>query len=216
MELSLAILSRSARAIAMAKSIAAMPALVFTNPPMFIPLELETYSKDGAAEVASNPVIVTGKTGDVKKEITDNVAPKPWSWTLSGYIPGITALEQTNLFTPFVRFNTDMISFAFEEGMRLTYKDKDCKFYKNQVIIENLSIGMQADCANKTPFTMTLRQIVTIDMSETVLDKIQQMAQPSDGSITGAEVSKGSTNTTENDFNLRSTLKQIFLSLRKK
>lgn len=195
MELSLAILSRSAKAIAMAKSIAAMPALIFTNPPMFIPLELESYSKDGQADVATNPVIVSGKSGDIKKEVTDNVAPKPWTWTVSGYIPGNVLAEYTNLYTPFVRFHTDMISLAFEEGMRLTFKDKDCKFYKDQVVIENLSIGMQADCANKTPFSMTLRQILTIDMSEAIIDKIEQMAQPDDGEITGAEVSKGTTNT---------------------
>ena len=125
--------------------------------PFAIPLETETHQQTGSAEVSESLVIAA--TG--KKNVCDNVAPGAWTWNLSGYIPGMSALEKTNLFTPFVTLNTQLIKNAFKKGYVLIFKDIDCQIYK-RVVIQSLTLSPQKDCRNKMPFSMTLKEINVI------------------------------------------------------
>lgn len=162
-------------ALVMAKSLIENPAIVSQTPPWAISLEVENYSKRGSAEVSQRPVIVPG-TG-VKQYLNDNVAPSPKEWHLSGYIPGDNMVEQTCLFTPIVRANVDFLWLAFDLGSRIIFKDQDQRPYLNCVISE-LEISPSKDCKNKMPFSMTIREIKTIESTITELSEEQRNALP--------------------------------------
>lgn len=205
MELQEALTQGNARALDMVRSIASLPALISVIPPFYIPIEVDSYSKDSQAEVATQPVIVPGK--EQKQLITDNVAPGAWTWNLSGYIPG-NSFEFTNLFTPFAIINRKMIEKAYEEGRQLTFKDRDCTL-KTNVVIESISIGMNAECLNKTPVTLTLRQINTTDIGLADLSAVEAAAVPEAGSIAGASADMGSSITTDVTSNFKTLVQGI-------
>jgi hypothetical protein len=175
-------------ALNMAKSLLNNPAIVSQTPPWAISLEAESHSKRGSAEVSQRPVIVPG-TG-VKQFLNDNVATSPKEWHLSGYIPGDNLIEQTCLFTPIVRANVDFLWLAYELGSRIIFKDTDQRVYTNCVIAE-LETNYTKECKNKMPFSMTIREIKTIESSMAELTEAQKNALPS-----GEDVNIGTTGTT--------------------
>lgn len=178
----------SPAALNLVKSLLATPILI--NPgvinsrdqgmPFAIPLETETNSQTGSAEVSESLVI----TKNQKRNLTDNVAPGAWSWNLSGYIPGITALEPTNKFTPFVMMNTALLRNAYKQGYVLIFKDIDAAIYKT-VAIQSLTINPQADCRNKTPFSMTLKEINVLEALNSDESETKKKSFPSAGTLAG-------------------------------
>ncbi len=179
------VISRDSKVLNMVKDLVTNPTLICTKPPFVISLEVEQYSKNGSAEVSQHPVIVPG-TG-VKQYLNDNVAPQPYTWDLSGYIPGNNIVEKTNLFTPLVEFNTDLLWMAYERGAILTYIDMNQKRYNN-VVIESMSTQYQSECKNKRPFSMTLREIKVIKASIAELTEEEKNALPK-----GEDVDAGTT-----------------------
>ena len=164
----------SKRAIEMVKSTINNPMLISLKPAWGIPLEVESHSQTGQAEVSERAVIVPG-TG-VKSYLNDNVAPGAWTWQLSGYIPGDTIVEPTSLFTPIVSMNRDYLRKAYKNGSRLIFKDCDQQVYTN-VVIQSLTIDTRADCRNKAPFSMTLKEIVELKASisdKTTLESLSE------------------------------------------
>ena len=189
-------------ALNMAKSLLENPALVSSTPPWAISLEVESYSKHSSAEVSQRPVIVPG-TG-VKQYLNDNVAPAPCEWTLSGYIPGDDLIEQTCLFTPVVMANLQFLWLAYNLGTRLIYKDTDQRIYK-ECVISDLETNYTKDCKNKMPFTMTLREIKTIEASVAELTEAQKNALP-----TKEDINQGTTGTSRvGDSTIKSTYNAI-------
>lgn len=174
-------------ALNMAKSLLENPAIVSQTPPWAISLEVENYSKHSSAEVSQRPVIVPG-TG-VKQYLNDNVAPAPCEWTLSGYIPGDDLVELTCLFTPVVMANLQFLWLAYTLGSRIIYKDTDQRIYR-ECVIADLETNYTKDCRNKMPFTMTIREIKTIEASVAELTEAQKNALP-----TKEDVGMGTTGT---------------------
>ena len=185
-------------AINMAKSLIENPAIVSSTPPFSISLEVEDYGKHASAEVSQKPVIVPG-TG-VKQFLNDNVAPSPKEWTLSGYIPGDDLVEQTCLFTPIVRANVEFLWQAFDLGSRIIFKDQDQKIYKNCVIAD-LETRPNKECKNKMPFSMTIKEIKTIESTMTELTETEKNALP-----TKEDLGLGTTGTVSKDPSMASSL----------
>lgn len=187
----------NASALSIAKTLIAEPMLI--NPgfgyyenqlqlPFAIPLQTESHRQSISAEVSESLVICS----DRKKNVADNIAPGPYTWTLSGYIPGDSLIEQTNLWTPIVKLRTDLLKMAASRGYLLIFKDIDNTIYK-RVVITSLDIETQKDCRNATPFSMTLKQINV--MSETELSEtgsvIASIAEA--GSSLGTAITSGVT-----------------------
>lgn len=163
-------------ALNMVKSVLTTPTLINTDilqgMPYAIPLDCKSYRQTGSAAVSESLLIV--RNG--KKNIADNVAPGAWSWEMSGYIPGSKLLEQTNYYTPIVMLNTDILKLWFKRGAVLVFKDMSARIHK-RVVIQNLSIDHEPDCANAAPFSMTLKEINMIEdegKDEGILSKITE------------------------------------------
>lgn len=212
MTLTAALTSGNSAALKLVKSLLTMPALIgmtdeidtegkaseifkktnLKGMPFYIPIEVEQHSQDGQAEVSENLIITTGD--DRKKYLTDNIAPGPWTWTLNGYIPGNDLIEKTNKFTPIVNLHRDIIKRAFKQGLRMIYKDVDCRFYKN-VVIESLSIETQPDCQNKTPVSITLKEIEVIQAAEASMTTTEAASTIPAGDAGGTAAEMGTTTT---------------------
>lgn len=192
------IINGKASALKMAKTMLTTPTLVYTGEydkgvtaPFAIPLEVETHQQEGAAEVSESLVIAKNQ----KITVADNVAPGSWSWQLSGYIPGISALEPTNFFTPFVTLFTELLKTAFKRGYVMIYKDIDAKIYR-RVVIKSLSISEKSDCRNKKPFSMMLKEINVMDDILASATEAASKAIPGIGSSLGSAISLGCTMST--------------------
>lgn len=195
-----AILEGNRMAIALAKTCITTPVLINTDPTQgakyAIPLLCETNQKSAAAEVSESLVICT----DSKKSVTDNVAPGSKSWRLTGYIKGSEngMLEPTNYFTPMLSYNVKTLWSWFEHAAVLMFKDGNCKIY-DRVVIKDLQTGQQKDSQNAVPFSMTLKEINLIPISEIKNDSSQSQeqiakSQPPAGSADGAASEMGSVN----------------------
>lgn len=190
-KMSLSLIQGSQAALKLAKSLLTTPVLMnldITQGALFaIPLETEVHQQHITSEVSQSLLIT--KLG--KKNITDNIAPGAWGWTLSGYIPGVTALEPTALWTPMATLYRDFIKRAAQNGYVLTYKDADNNIYK-RVAIASLSIDTKADCKNKTPFSMELVEINVLDDISALSELAQNMWSQA-GTLGGAATNVGAT-----------------------
>lgn len=157
-----------------------------------IPLLCETNQKNANAEVSESLIIGS----EAKQYVADNVAPGSLNWSLGGYIPGLKEAEPTNKFQPFVQFHTDVLWNWFKKGAVLIFKDQDAQIYE-KVVIKTLQTTHQKDCANATPFTMTLKELnlMEMDMSDLVEDAVNQAKDSiaAAGSKFGKALSMGST-----------------------
>ena len=178
------------RAKQLIKSMLDNPMIVSTLPPWAISLEVTSHSKKSVAEVSQYPVIVPG-TG-VKQFLSDNVAPQPKEWNLSGYIPGEPLIEVSNYFTPIVELNTVLLWAAYENGQRIIFKDMDNIPYLN-CVISSLDTHYEKDCKNKRPFTMTIKEIKTIEMGKALLTTTENAASAAAGTAGGAAADMGTT-----------------------
>ena len=163
-------------AVQLTKSLLTNPTIVSTDPPFAFSLEVETYDKQGQAEVSQRPVIVPGS--GVKEFLNDNVSPQPITWNLSGYIMGDPMTEKVCFFTPAVYFNVDMLWKAFQMGSRIMFKDMNQQPFPN-CVIESLSTPFEKDCQNKRPFSMTIKEIKVIETSFADLTEVEKNAIPS-------------------------------------
>lgn len=186
------LITGSASALSLAKTLLTSPTLIGTTAPYIfsIPLEVDVYRQYADADVAESVIIST--ENDAKKYIADNVCPRAWTWELSGYIPGLKQLEQTNFYTPIVATNRLFLRKAFEKGLRLTFKDMDCKVWKN-VVIQNIEFSKNADCKNKQPFKMTLKKLDTLSNLSGALEALSEIGTIAAGIAAGAAATLGTT-----------------------
>lgn len=173
MDLVKAVIENTSGAMNLVKTFITTPILINTDTSQgmkyAIPLEVESYQEEGNAEVSESLVITTNR----KTNVADNVAPGSMTWTMSGYIPGDKSLEPTNYFTPIVRLNTDIVRMWFKRGAVLIFKDANAQIHE-QVVIKSLKTSMDKDCQNKTPFSMTLKEI---NVMENGLEDIESVAE---------------------------------------
>lgn len=175
------------------KNILESPTLINTDitqgTPYAIPLEIETHQQNCSAEV-SNSLIISKQN---KVNVADNIAPGPYTWELSGYIPGsANAMEYTNYWTPSVQMNTDILRLWNKRGAILSYKDIDGAIYK-RVAIKSLSISIQKDCRNKTPVKLTLQEINVMENTLADFTNLLANSTPAAGTLNGAVAAAGST-----------------------
>ena len=162
--LTLQIINGNRKAIALAKTCITTPTLINLDPrqgAMYsIPLDVETNQRSASSEVSESLVIAQ----EAKKYVSDNVAPGSKMWTLTGYISGLKSLEPTNYFKPFVQLFADILWSWRDHGAVLVFKDGDARIFK-QVVIKDLKTAQQKDSQSAIPFTMTLKEINTMQTS---------------------------------------------------
>lgn len=197
--LTLKIINKNRKAIALAKTCVTTPTLInidITQGAVYaLPLSVETNQRSASAEVSESLVI----GAEAKKYISDNVAPGAQSWHLTGYIAGIKRLEPTNFFQPFVQLHTDILWQWFNKGAVLIYKDGNAQIHE-QVVIKDLQTAQQKDSGNATPFTLTLKELNVMKSSPNNVDDNSKIdinkllkSKPAVGSALGSAAALGMT-----------------------
>lgn len=174
MEFARAIVNGDPTALNLAKTLLSNPTIISLSPPWAISLEAN-IRKRGTSEVAQHPVIVPG-TGR-RQLLNDNVAPSPIEWQMEGYIPGNPLIERRCIFTPIVRLNADFLWLAWQRGSRIIFKDTDQRIYTD-CVISSLETAPNAECQNKLPFSMTLQELVKLDISKAEDDETEATGTP--------------------------------------
>lgn len=164
--LTLKIIQGNRAAINLAKTCISTPTLInkdITQGALAaIPLECETIQKSAQAEVSESLVI----SSEAKEYVSDNVAPGSKTWNLAGYITGSKEIEPSNILQIMTKMNADILWQWYERGAVLIFKDGNAQIYDSPgVVIKQLQTAQQKDSANAAPFTMTLKEINTMDMS---------------------------------------------------
>ena len=175
------------------KTMLTNPALVSTDArnPFYIPIICNGDTQRGDAQVSDRVIIGQGELTQQKKIISDNVAPGPWTWTYSGYLVGLPALEPTNLFTPIVRVQKILLQDAFKHGLILMLKDSDCMPYP-AVAIQSISFRHDPECRNYQPIDITLKQL-DIMTTAAGISSVESAASPAAGSADGMAAEAGVT-----------------------
>ena len=198
-----AILEGNRMAIKLARTCITTPVLINTEVEQgakyAIPLKCETNQKSASSEVSESLVICADK----KQSITDNIAPGSKSWHLTGYLH--VDGEVSNYFTPLLQFYEDVLWSWRDKGAVLIFKDGNSRVY-NHVVIKDLQTSQQKDSANAIPFTMTLKEINYLPITNPKADSNTsgsaedlQKSQPDEGSKGGNPETKGVTNSIVED-----------------
>lgn len=195
------------------KTLLTNPALICTEPdmPFYIPIMVSSNVQRGDAQISERTIIAQGETRQQKKIVADNIAPGVWQWTLSGYLIGAPEIELTNLFTPIVRTQKELLRAAFKRGVLLTLKDGDCMPYLH-VGIQSIQFRTEPDCLNFCPVDITIKQLNIMSVATGVASETMASATPAAGTADGAAAEAGMT--TGNMFSSGdSWLYQILTSL---
>lgn len=210
MDIVRAIISGSGTALSLVKTLLTTPLLYEEGDwKNAVPIEVESYSQSGSAQVSESLVITANETetDGLKKYMSDNVAPSSWTWTMQGYIAGNPLLEPVNFYPWIMRHQRKRLRNFFEQGKRLIFKDVECE--KHIVVIESLDLQWQSDCRNKQPVSITLKEINVMSVNPTknsVIDK----SSPKEGTPDGEEANNGVTqNQTLEPSTLRKGISRI-------
>jgi hypothetical protein len=131
-------------------------ATVSQDPAKMVTLQCESYKEGLECEVSQQLVVDMSKG---KQYISDNIAPKPRTWDMKGYI-GVALYE--TLASPLLQQSQEK-SLAWLKEMRLSramlaFKTKN----GGEIVgvgISSLIIDTDPLVQNRIPFTMTVREI---------------------------------------------------------
>lgn len=161
-----------------------------TNLGTGVPIKAETYEEHAPSDVSQQMIMASD---GLKKWVSDNVAPQPRSWDITGYLT--TTLLTTVLGTGF------LASFYINNlknkllAMRNTRKPVKFKTVDNDIVdvaIVTLDFGPTAEAGNALPVTLKLQEVPYLTVSvttESTKDAIN--AIPSSGSAAGQSMYAG-------------------------
>jgi hypothetical protein len=141
--------------------------LPFQNPLKTVPLQCETYKEVLPSDVSQQLIIDSSK--GKKLYVTDNIAPKPRTWEIKGYIGAapyeliaspILQLTQAKKLSYLreMRDSREMLVFRTKNGGELVF-----------VAIKNLEIDSRPEVQNRIPISMTIQEIPILAYTETGL-----------------------------------------------
>jgi hypothetical protein len=137
-----------------------------------IRLENSAYKVNAESAVSTQTLISINSDGTTNKQyITDNVAPGPRTWTISGWISSseimtavFTATAIRGLDSTIRKQIDSLWNFFYSRGVG-KFRDKDGKLWPYVVVA---SIDLDADplTENKVPINITIKEINTISLSD--------------------------------------------------
>ena len=158
-----------------------------------VTIYVQTYREIADSDVSIQ--LLMAKEGD-KKWVADNVAPKPRSWQISGYITAIGAVEPSALLGYTLLAKKKQLM-----AMRNSREVINCKTMDNELVrvtIPELAFEHAGEVLNGIPVTMRLQEMVVVSVESS--NGVQDPALPPSGTASGGETDIGSgTSTTLSD-----------------
>ena len=130
----------------------------------YVPIACDSIEENCEADVA-NTMIIAQTTG-LKGYITDNVAPKPRTWSIHGYITALVPLlEDYLLIKPTLLVQRALLDAAFQSRNTVPFKTDTGEIV--DVVITRKSIKSMPNAQNAYEVNITVQEVEVLDTSTT-------------------------------------------------
>lgn len=122
----------------------------------YIPIYTPTLKCSREAVISTSMVMsqVTGK----KSFATDNSAPGPRTWSLTGYLRSLMPQLETNMIVyPTILLQKSLLDMSMTSGDTVVFKTKDGEFV--DVLIKSLTIEDEQQGENSAKITVTVQEV---------------------------------------------------------
>ena len=130
----------------------------------YVPISCDSLEESNEADVA-NTMIIAQNTG-LKSYMTDNVAPKPRTWDIHGYITALVPIiEDYLLVKPTLLTQRLLLNNAFKSRDTVPFKTDTGEIL--DVVIVRLKMKSLANAQNAYEITATVQEVDVLDTSTT-------------------------------------------------
>ena len=130
----------------------------------YVPISCDSLEENNEADVA-NTMIIAQNTG-LKSYMTDNVAPKPRTWDIHGYITALVPIiEDYLLVKPTLLTQRLLLNNAFKSRDTVPFKTDTGEIL--DVVIVRLKMRSLANAQNAYEITATVQEVDVLDTSTT-------------------------------------------------
>lgn len=130
----------------------------------YVPISCDSLEENNEADVA-NTMIIAQNTG-LKSYMTDNVAPKPRTWDIHGYITALVPIiEDYLLVKPTLLTQRLLLNNAFKSRDTVPFKTDTGEIL--DVVIVRLKMKSLANAQNAYEITATIQEVDVLDTSTT-------------------------------------------------
>lgn len=147
------------------------------NPSLcFVPIYCEEFRRERAAEISTSMIMAQAE--GKKQFITDNTAPKPRVWTMTGYLRSlIPYLERTLLFKPTILLQKFVLDQAMISGEAVPFKTNDGEIV--DVLISNLTMVDTPKSQSSVKITATVQEIPYLTAEDKSLEELSTASRAS-------------------------------------
>ena len=130
----------------------------------YVPISCDSLEENNEADVA-NTMIIAQNTG-LKSYMTDNVAPKPRTWDIHGYITALVPIiEDYRLVKPTLLTQRLLLNNAFKSRDTVPFKTDTGEIL--DVVIVRLKMKSLSNAQNAYEITATVQEVDVLDTSTT-------------------------------------------------
>ena len=130
----------------------------------YVPISCDSLEENNEADVA-NTMIIAQNTG-LKSYMTDNVAPKPRTWDIHGYITALVPIiEDYLLVKPTLLTQRLLLNNAFKSRDTVPFKTDTGEIL--DVVIVRLKMKSLSNAQNAYEITATVQEVDVLDTSTT-------------------------------------------------
>ena len=130
----------------------------------YVPISCDSLEENNEADVA-NTMIIAQNTG-LKSYMTDNVAPKPRTWDIHGYITALVPIiEDYLLVKPTLLTQCLLLNNAFKSRDTVPFKTDTGEIL--DVVIVRLKMKSLSNAQNAYEVTATVQEVDVLDTSTT-------------------------------------------------
>lgn len=130
----------------------------------YVPISCDSLEENNEADVA-NTMIIAQNTG-LKRYMTDNVAPKPRTWDIHGYITALVPIvEDYLLVKPTLLTQRLLLNNAFKSRDTVPFKTDTGEIL--DVVIVRLKMKSLANAQNAYEITAIVQEVDVLDTSTT-------------------------------------------------
>ena len=130
----------------------------------YVPISCDSLEENNEADVA-NTMIIAQNTG-LKSYMTDNVAPKPRTWDIHGYITALVPIiEDYLLVKPTLLTQRLLLNNAFKSRDTVPFKTDTGEIL--DVVIVRLKMKSLSNAQNAYEVTATVQEVDVLDTSTT-------------------------------------------------
>jgi len=136
-------------------------ASIFADPNLEgIPIKAETQKCSREVDVSHQMIISQEESsGGAKQYITDNAAPHPREWTITGYLQSISLIDGMTVIKPTLQMQIALLDFYSASRRPLWFKAHYSSFF--HVLIEHFDYEFAPNVQNSVHVNLVLSEYVT-------------------------------------------------------